>query len=124
MTISSIGTTLTQHIMEKQREHITATGEFSELLAQIAVAGKVISAEVNKAGLADILGLTGSTNIQGESVQKLDQFANLVMIEQLTRSGQVCIMASEENDDVIVLPDGRRTGKYSVAFDPLDGSSN
>ncbi|MBZ0253623.1 MAG: class 1 fructose-bisphosphatase [Candidatus Methylomirabilis sp.] len=122
---SRIGITLTQHIMEEQRGFMTATGEFSELLSQIGVAGKIISAEVNRAGLADILGLTGATNVQGEEVMKLDVFANQVMTEMLARCGRVCVMASEEVDEAIVPPAGERPlGKYAIAFDPLDGSSN
>ena len=129
MEESQIGTTLTHHALIAQRAHAKRTGEqpagdFSELLNQIAVAGKIISAEVNMAGLADILGVAGRTNVQGEEVMKLDVFANNTIIEILRRSGHVCIMASEEIDDPIDVPEPHYPGKYAIAFDPLDGSSN
>ena len=86
MTGSRIGTTLTQHVLEQQRQQASRTdqavrGEFGALLTQIAVAGKIISAEVNMAGLADVLGLAGRTNVQGEEVMKLDEFSNNTLIE-------------------------------------------
>ncbi len=129
MKSSQIGTTLTHHVLREQREHAQRTGEqpagdFSELLNQIAVAGKIISAEVNMAGLADILGVAGRTNVQGEEVMKLDDFANKTIVEVLRRSGQVCIMTSEEVEDPIEVPEPYFPGKYALAFDPLDGSSN
>ena len=129
MEKSQIGTTLTHHALVSQRAHAKRTGEqpagdFSELLNQIAVAGKIISAEVNMAGLADILGVAGRTNVQGEEVMKLDVFANNTLVEILRRSGHVCIMASEEIDDPIDVPEPHYPGKYAIAFDPLDGSSN
>lgn len=129
MEKSQIGTTLTHHVLINQRAHAQRTGEqpsgdFSELLNQIAVAGKIISAEVNMAGLADILGVAGRTNVQGEQVMKLDVFANHTLIEILRRSGHVCIMASEEVDEPIDVPEPHFPGKYAIAFDPLDGSSN
>jgi len=129
MNKSQIGTTLSHHALIAQREHARRTGEqpagdFSELLNQIAVAGKIISAEVNMAGLADILGVAGRVNVQGEEVMKLDDFANATLVEVLRRSGHVCIMASEEIDDPIDVPAPHYPGKYAIAFDPLDGSSN
>lgn len=129
MESSQIGTTLTHHALVSQRAHAKRTGEqpagdFSELLNQLAVAGKIISAEVNMAGLADILGVAGRTNVQGEEVMKLDVFANNTLVEILRRSGHVCIMASEEVDDPIDVPEPHYPGKYAIAFDPLDGSSN
>lgn len=122
MTLSSM--TLTRHIMETQKHFPFATGEFSDLLNHIALAGKIINREVNKAGLTQFLGLTGESNVQGEDVQMLDDWANNVMIRVLSRSQRVCIMASEEVADVIPVPDDLISGRYSVCFDPLDGSSN
>lgn len=129
MAESRIGTTLTHHVLQEQRAHVGRTGvapsgEFSELLTQIAVAGKIISAEVNMAGLADVLGVAGRTNVQGEEVMKLDVFSNNAMVEILGRCGHVCIMASEEVADPIPVPKRFPCGKYAIAFDPLDGSSN
>lgn len=116
--------TLTRHIMESEHLHPNATGEFSRLLTGIAVSAKLISREVNKAGLADILGMTGKENIQGEQVQKLDMFAHDVLAANMSRLGQLCIMASEESDGPITIPSRFKKGKYVLAFDPLDGSSN
>jgi fructose-1,6-bisphosphatase I len=126
---TSIGATITHHVLEEQRTHAARTGvapsgDFSDLLTQIAVAGKLISAEVNRAGLADVLGLAGGRNVQGEEVMKLDLFSNEVMVEMLSRSGRVCIMASEEVEEPIPVREGYPCGSYAVAFDPLDGSSN
>jgi len=115
--------TLHGHIMQDQREHPYATGDFSGLMTSIALAGKVIAYEVNKAGLANILGLTGKTNIQNEAVQKLDVFAHGLLSHFLGESGHVCVMASEEAKEPILAKSGR-PGKYVVIFDPLDGSSN
>ncbi len=115
---------LTRHIMETQKGFASATGEFSELLDHIALAAKIIHREVNQAGLGQYLGLTGQSNVQGEEVQKLDDYANSLMIRILGRSRKVCVMASEEDPEVIPVPANLPCGKYVVAFDPLDGSSN
>jgi len=109
--------------MDSQKLHPEATGELSGLLNELIVAAKIISAEVNMAGLADILGQSGKTNVQGEAVQKLDDFANATIKRRMEQCGYICIMASEEEDGVIPVLDGYE-GKYSLAFDPLDGSSN
>ena len=109
--------------MDSQRLHPEATGELSGLLNELIVAAKIISAEVNMAGLADILGQSGKTNIQGETVQKLDDFANATIKRRMEQCGYICIMASEEEEGIIHVLDGYE-GKYSLAFDPLDGSSN
>ena len=119
-----LGVTLTRHIFESQREHPQATGELSGILNQIALAAKVIAREVNKAGLAEILGLTGEENVQGEEVKKLDEFANGVCISAFDHSGHFCIMASEEMEGTIPIPPEFPAGRYAIAFDPLDGSSN
>jgi len=117
------GMTITQHIMEMEKRHPEATGEFSGLLNDLVVAAKVISREVNRAGLAGVLGLTGKVNIQGEEVQKLDEYSNEILVDIMGRSGHVCVMASEEVADPIPVKEGYE-GKYTLAIDPLDGSSN
>lgn len=119
-----VGTTITQHILEQQRENPEATGAFTTLLYELIVAAKVISREVNKAGLVDILGSTGRINIQDEQVQKLDVFANQVIIERMQHIGQLRCMGSEENADLIEIPEQYPKGNYILLFDPLDGSSN
>ncbi|PID80080.1 class 1 fructose-bisphosphatase [bacterium DOLJORAL78_65_58] len=116
--------TIESHILEMQTLHPSASGDFTGLLSDIAFAAKVISREVNKAGLVDILGATGDENIQGEVVQKLDEFGNNVFIKCLGTRNQVCIMGSEELDDPIFVDPQGGTGSYIVVFDPLDGSSN
>lgn len=115
--------TLHGHIMQDQKKYPYATGHFSGLMTSIALAAKVISYEVNKAGLAGILGLSGRKNVQDEQVRKLDVFANGVLSRTLTDSGHVCVMGSEEVDGPIPVADAV-DGKYVVLFDPLDGSSN
>ncbi len=121
--MSSRPLTLQDHIMEQQ-EHPYASGEFSGLMSSLALAAKIIACEVNKAGLADLLGLTGQRNVQGEKVQKLDAFADDVLRSTLERSGHVCVMISEECTDLVPVSHPRHAGKYAVVFDPLDGSSN
>lgn len=118
-------TTLGQFIIENQSEFPFAKGELSRLLRDIGIAAKIVNREVNKAGLMDILGEVGTTNIQGESQKKLDVFANEQFISALKSGGECCIVASEENDDYVYL-DGEvsKNAKYIVAIDPLDGSSN
>ena len=117
--------TLGQFIIEKQSDFPYAKGELSRLLRDIAIAAKIINREVNKAGLADILGEAGETNIQGEQVKKLDVFANEQLIAALTVGGECCAIASEENEDIIPIDNPQSVNaKYVVAFDPLDGSSN
>lgn len=119
-----VGTTITQHILGQQRESPDATGAFTHLLYELIVAAKVISKEVNKAGLADILGATGEVNIQDEQVQKLDDYANRIIIERMQHIGQLCCMGSEEIADLIDIPPKYPKGNYILLFDPLDGSSN
>ncbi|MBW1669261.1 MAG: class 1 fructose-bisphosphatase [Deltaproteobacteria bacterium] len=119
-----VGTTITQHILNQQRENPQATGAFTNLLNELIVAAKVISREVNKAGLTDILGSTGEVNVQEEQVQKLDVLANRVIIERMQHIGELCCMGSEEVADLIEIPDKYPKGNYILVFDPLDGSSN
>jgi fructose-1,6-bisphosphatase I len=121
---NKVGTTITQHILDQQRQNPEATGAFTHLLYELIVAAKVISKEVNKAGLADILGSTGEINIQEEKVQKLDVFANRIIIERMQHIGQLCCMGSEEMADLIDIPTKYPKGNYILLFDPLDGSSN
>ena len=121
---SSIGMTVTEHILAKQRENPEATGAFTRLLSELIVAAKIIAREVNKAGIADILGYAGRENIQGEEVQKLDEFANNTITQRMGHIGQLCVMASEENADIIEIPSQYPRGNYVLIYDPLDGSSN
>ncbi|MBS1529316.1 MAG: class 1 fructose-bisphosphatase [Bacteroidetes bacterium] len=117
--------TLGQFIIEKQADFPYAKGELSRLLRDIGIAAKIVNREVNKAGLADILGENGTTNIQGEGQKKLDVYANEQFISALKHGGECCIVASEENKELIYLDtDISKDAKYIVAIDPLDGSSN
>ncbi|MGE0789866.1 MAG: class 1 fructose-bisphosphatase [Sandaracinaceae bacterium] len=119
-----LGWTLDRHILERQRKTPGATGDFTGLFQSIALAGRMIASRVHKAGLADVLGRVGATNVQGEEVQKLDLLANQILIRCVEAAGHVCVMASEENEDIIPIPDRFPKGKYVLMFDPLDGSSN
>lgn len=116
--------TIGRHLVEEERNFPDATGEFTSLLWDLTTAFKIISSEVNKAGLVDILGLTGKTNVHGESVQKLDEFADDIIFRAMDHGGNLCVMASEERDDVIPIPSQFKKGRYVLLFDPLDGSSN
>jgi len=118
------GMTLSRFIVECQQRYPDATGSFSGLLLDIQIAAKLIWREVNKAGLMDVLGGTGRTNVQGEQVMKLDDFANDVMVKVLDHTGYLCVMASEEMADPIPIPHPFNRGPYVLVFDPLDGSSN
>ena len=116
--------TLARHIIEGERMHPEATGELSDLLHDLSLAAKVISLEVNKAGLIDIIGFTGSENVHGEKVKKLDILAHEMLVKAMDHGGHLCAMASEEEEDIIHIPDQFNVGKYVLLFDPLDGSSN
>ncbi len=116
--------TLERHIIENERKHPEATGELSDLLSDLALAAKIISLEVNKAGLVDILGFTGTKNIHGEDVKKLDVYAHETLINAMNHGGHLCVMASEEEENLIYIPTENKIGKYVLLFDPLDGSSN
>jgi fructose-1,6-bisphosphatase I len=119
-----LGTTVIEYLLVTQKNNPMATGAFTRLLNGIIVAAKVIQREVAKAGLVDILGYAGRQNVQGEQVQKLDDFANTTMINRLQASGEACVLASEEVADLIEIPPKFKKGNYAVIFDPLDGSSN
>jgi fructose-1,6-bisphosphatase I len=117
--------TLGQFIIERQEEFPYAKGELSRLLRDIGIASKIVNREVNKAGLVDILGEHGTTNIQGETVKKLDVYANDQFIAALSAGGETCGIASEENDDHVPMTSKvSKNAKYIVCVDPLDGSSN
>jgi fructose-1,6-bisphosphatase I len=117
--------TLVQFINEKQSEYPSATGDLTRLLNDIGIAAKIVNREIRRAGLADINGYFGSTNIQGEDQKKLDVFANDQFINALKHGGQCAALASEENEDMIIFGNKySMDGKYVVAFDPIDGSSN
>ena len=116
--------TVQQHILREQKEHFpTASGTFSWLLSGITLATKMIESKVRRAGLLDIIGVAGDTNIQGEIQQKLDVYANRAMLHCLGVRESVAILASEENEHPMCRNLGE-SGKYIVIFDPLDGSSN
>lgn len=116
-----VGTTLREHVLHGMHAAKGATGEFTSLLNHISLAIRIINSRVRAAGLADLLGYTGETNVQGESVQKLDTFSNEVLMNVLERSGHCGVIASEELDEAQLAD---HHGKYVVLFDPLDGSSN
>ena len=117
--------TLNQFIVERQSDFSYASGELSRLLSDIAVAGKIINREIRQAGLVDILGRTGEENVHGEEVQKLDEFADQQLMSALASGGECCVMASEENTDIVpVQYEVAANAKYAVNFDPLDGSTN
>ena len=116
--------TIDRHIIDQEKMHPGATGRFSALLYDIALAAKIISREVNMAGLIDVLGRTGDINVQGEEVQKLDVFAQEAMVKAMDHAGHLCCMVSEESDDIIPIPEKFDIGPYVLLFDPLDGSSN
>lgn len=116
--------TLTRHIIQSQAAHPGATGEFSSLMAQIGLVGKMIAHDLRRAGLLNILGTTGAVNVQGEAVKKLDEIANEAFLRVFQHSGLVCALASEEMETPLRLPENWPRGKYMLLFDPLDGSSN
>jgi len=116
-----IGTALDRFIKNHQEEFSFASGELSQLLRDIALSGKVVNREINKAGLINLSGPIGSTNSGGEDQQKLDVLANIRFTRSLTKGGEVCAIISEEEEGIIEV---NRKAKYVVAIDPLDGSSN
>jgi fructose-1,6-bisphosphatase I len=116
--------TVQQHILDEERQHPGATGELTALLSGLSLAAKIISREVNQAGLVRILGETGEINVHGEAVQKLDELAQATIYRAMGYSGHLCVMASEECEDIVRIPQEARHGKYVLLFDPLDGSSN
>jgi len=117
--------TLDEFIIRGQNTYTDATGHLTRLLRDIGVAAKIVNREVNKAGLVNILGVSGSDNASGDNVQKLDIFTNQVFIDCLKNGGECCGVASEELEDIVQLdPVKNKDAEYTVVMDPLDGSSN
>jgi fructose-1,6-bisphosphatase I len=116
--------TIERHIIDQEREHPEATGAFSNLLYDIALAAKMIAREVRMAGLVDILGAVGQQNASGDEVKKLDVWAHEAMFKALDHTGHLCCMASEESESFMAIPEQFPTGDYALVYDPLDGSSN
>ncbi len=116
--------TVQQHILQDQKRFPGASGEFSWLLSGITLATKMIQAQVRRAGLTDLMGAQGDVNVQGEVQQKLDVFANDVLLHSLSVRESIGILASEENQHPLTIPHASPNAKYAVIFDPLDGSSN
>ena len=116
--------TIDRHISMEENLHPEATGAFTNILHDWIFAIRLISKEVRRAGLNDILGLTENTNVHGERVRKIDQYANDVINRSMYHSGQLCAMISEESVGLIPIPEAFKKGKYILAFDPLDGSTN
>jgi fructose-1,6-bisphosphatase I len=117
-------TTIERHILDEQAAFPDASGDLTSLLYDIAVAGKLIASRTTRAGLADILGATGHTNVQGEQVQKLDIYAHRIIFQLTDHTGRLAVMGSEEEREIIPIPEKYPIGKYVLLFDPLDGSSN
>lgn len=116
--------TIERHIVDQERGHPGATGVFSNLLYDVALAAKIIARETTRAGLTQILGPRGIVNVQGEEQMKLDVFANETMFSMNCYTGRIAVMASEEEENIIPIPPQYQCGKYVLVFDPLDGSSN
>lgn len=119
-----VGITIGRHLVEQEKHFPQATGEFTALLWDLTIAFKIISKEVNKAGLAEILGMTDEENVHGERVRKLDVFAHQTIFKAMDHGGHLCVMASEEHPDILPIPEKFKKGKYVLLYDPLDGSSN
>ena len=116
--------TIERHILDEQKIHPEATGVLTNLLYDLALAGKFISSNTTRAGLAKILGSTGDINIQGERVMKLDRLADETIYRLNDHTGRLAVMASEEHADIRPIPEEYTPGKYVLLYDPLDGSSN
>lgn len=116
--------TLSRYNLQRRKEYEGATGDFTLLISHLALACKVVSRAVARAGLLDVLGKTGAQNVQGEQVAKLDELSNEMLIEVLNDLPMVAAVASEEDEEIRITRAGRLTGKYLICFDPLDGSSN
>jgi fructose-1,6-bisphosphatase I len=116
--------TIERHILQEQQIHPEATGVLTNILYDLALAGKYIASQTTRAGLEEILGATEDINIQGETVMKLDQLADQTIYRLNDHTGRIAVMASEEHEDILPIPSGFPVGKYVLLFDPLDGSSN
>ncbi len=118
------GTTLDRFLMETLQSQAGATGQFVDLVQGIALAAKMISSRVNRAGLGGLYGATGDVNVQGEFVQKLDRYSNDTFKRALEHRGHTCMIVSEEDEEPTLVPTQWHSGRYAVTVDPLDGSSN
>ena len=116
--------TIERHILEEQRSYPEATGTLTSLLYDLALAGKFIASRTTRAGLSDILGSTHDTNVQGETVMRLDRLADQIIYRLNDHTGRLAVIASEENEKPMPIPDKYPPGKYVLLYDPLDGSSN
>jgi fructose-1,6-bisphosphatase I len=116
--------TIERFILDEEKTHPGASGELTNLLYDVALAAKIIAREVNRAGLVDILGETGDINATGDEVKKLDDYADKAIFRVMDHTGRLCVMGSEEHEDIIRIPERFPKGKYVLLFDPLDGSSN
>lgn len=117
--------TLSRHVLAEQRSHPHATGDLTLLLVSIQLGCKFVATCVRKAGIVNLTGLAGATNVQGEQQKKLDVLANEIFVSSLTSSGKVAVMVSEENDELLLVKEkDKDSAQYAVVFDPLDGSSN
>ena len=117
-------TTVQQHILQQQQEISEASGRFSWLLSGITLAAKMVEAKIRTAGMGDVLGAQGQTNVQGEQQQKLDVYANQALLHCLGLRDSVAALVSEEDEEPVTFDRSVETGKYIIVFDPLDGSSN
>lgn len=125
LTLDRDCTTLSRHILEQLQSFSADAQDLSAIMSRIALAGKLIARRLSRAGLMEgVLGFTGSTNIQGESVKKMDLYANEVFISVFKQSGLVCRLASEEMDEPYYIPENCPLGRYTLLYDPIDGSSN
>lgn len=116
--------TIERHILEEQESHPEATGALTNLLYDLALAGKVIASQTTRGGLAEILGRTENINVQGEEVMKLDMLADQMIYRLNDHTGRLAVMASEEQEGIMEVPEKYSGGKYVLLYDPLDGSSN
>lgn len=116
--------TIERFILDKQKGYPGATGTLTNILYDIALAAKIISSRTTRAGLVEILGSTGRENVQGEVVQKLDEYADSILFKLNDHTGRLAVMASEEHPDILTIPEQYETGPYVLLYDPLDGSSN
>ncbi len=123
-SLSSALLTIERHILENQEQHPGATGRLTSLLYDIALAAKLIARETTRAGIADVLGATAMHNVHDETQQKLDIYADQVIFRMNDHTGRVCVMASEEHDGLLLIPERYPPGYYVLIYDPLDGSSN
>ena len=118
-------TTLSRHVLQQLHSFSAEAQDLSALMNRVALAGKIISRRLSRAGIVEgVLGFTGETNVQGESVKKMDVYANDVFISVFQQSGLVCRLASEEMDKPYYIPENCPIGRYTLLMDPIDGSSN